>query len=129
MAVSAENLVQIDLDPVMTLDPTLADAIPARVEAEMAVQGWTLADMTDQRSVFVALLVTRSLVSRLLLKFSQEIKKTAGGSAQVEFNDAIKYLQALQAELDQRRIETMFIANPTSIVTTDKWPSSGVLSI
>lgn len=127
--VNPETLVLIDLDPVMTLDPTLADAIPARVEAEVAVQGWTQGNLTDQQSVFIALLVTRSFVSRLLLKFSQEIKKTAGGAASVEFADAIKYLDALQKELDARRIEIMFIANPTSIVTADRWPSTGVIAI
>jgi hypothetical protein len=52
--VDTEALVQIDLDPVLTLDPTLSDAIPARIEAEMAIQGWITGDMTDQRSVYIA---------------------------------------------------------------------------
>ena len=123
------SLVLIDLDPVLTLDPTIADAVPSRVEAEMALQGWGSADMTDKRSVLISVLVTRSLIGRLLLKFSQEIKKTEGGTAKVEFMDAIKYLDQLKADLDQRRMELMFVANPVSIVTTDKWPSTGIMSI
>lgn len=129
MSVDAASLVLIDLDPVLSLDPTIADAVPMRVSAEMALQGWTAADMTDQRNVFIALLVTRSLITRLLLKFAQEIKKTAGGAAQVEFQDAIKYLQNLKDTLDEQRLEMMFVSNPLSVPTTDKWPGVGVSSI
>jgi hypothetical protein len=128
MAVDPVALVLIDLDPVLTLDPTIADAIPVRITAEMAIQQWAAGSTTDQQNVYIATLVTRVLVSRLLLKFSQEVKKTQGGSAQVEFVDAIKYLQELKAELDQRRIEEAFIANPLSMITSDRWPGVGVLS-
>jgi hypothetical protein len=64
----------------------------------------------------------------LLLKFSQEIKKTEGGSAKVEFQDAIKYLNSLREILDQRKLEIAFVANPLSVVTDDKWPGVGVVS-
>lgn len=127
--ISPEDLVLIDLDPVFQLDPTLRDAIPARVEAEMAIQGWTLGDLTDKRAVYLAILVTRSFISRLLLKFSQEVKKTEGGAAKVEFMDAIKYLEALREELEQRKAEAAFIASPASIVTSDRWPGVGVVGI
>jgi hypothetical protein len=126
--ISSEELVLIDLDPILALDPTIRDAIPSRVEAECVMQGWTPVSLTDQQSVFVATQVTRSLVTRLLLKFSQEVKKTAGGAASVEFQDAIKYLQELKADLDQRRAEQAYVANPSSIVTTDKWPGVGFVS-
>lgn len=126
--ISTEELVLIDLDPVLTLDPTIRDAIPSRIDAECAMQGWISSALTDQQAVFTATQVTRSLVSRLLLKFSQEVKKTAGGAASVEFQDAIKYLQELKADLDQRRAEQAYVANPSSLVTTDRWPGVGVLS-
>jgi len=127
--INPEDLVAIDLDPIFTLDPTLRDAIPARIEAEMAIQGWTLADLTDRRAAYIAILVTKSFVSRMLLKFAQAIKKTAGGPASVEFADAIKYLESLREELEQRKQETISIASPTSIVTTDRWPGVGVVGI
>ena len=129
MSVSPEELVLIDLDPVLTLDPTIRDAIPARVEAEMAIQGWGVIDLTDKRAAYIAILVTKSFVSRLLLKFAQEIKKTAGGTASVEFQDAIKYLEALRDELEARRVAASSAASPSSIVTTDRWPGVGVVGI
>jgi hypothetical protein len=129
MAVSAEALVAIDLDPVLALDPTLRDAIPARVEAEMALQGWGVIDLTDKRSAYIAILVTKSFVSRLLLKFAQEIKKTAGGTASVEFQDAIKYLEALRDELEARKIAAASAASPSSLVTADRWPGVGVAGL
>lgn len=126
MAVDAASLVLIDFDPVLTLDPTLQDAVPVRIAAEMAIQGWITGNTTDQQNVYIATMVSRSLVSRLLLKFSQEVKKTEGGAAKVEFVEAIKYLQELKAELDLRRLEEAFIANPASMITADKWPGCGV---
>lgn len=126
MSISPEELVLIDLDPILVLDPTIRDAIPARVEAEMAMQGWGVIDLTDKRAVYIAIMVTKSFVSRLLLKFAQEIKKTAGGTASVEFQDAIKYLEALKEDLEERRQAASSAASPTTVVTTDRWPGVGV---
>jgi hypothetical protein len=128
MALDPVALVLVDLNPVLTLDPTLQDAIPVRIAAEMAIQGWATGDTTDQQNVYIATLVTRVLVSRLLLQFSQAIKQTEGGAAKVVFVEAIKYLEALKESLDQRRLEEAFIANPQSMITFDKWPGCGVSS-
>ena len=128
MAVDPTSLVLIDFDPVLNLDPTFQDAVPVRVAAEMAIQGWISGNTTDQQNVYIATMVSRSLVGRLLLKFGQEVKKTEGGAAKVEFVEAIKYLQELKVQLDQRRLEEAFVANPASMITADKWPGCGVSS-
>lgn len=127
MAVDIEQLVLIDLDPILELDPTISQTISSRIEAEMAVRGWTEADMTDQRAVLLSLLVTRSLVTRLLLRFSQEIKKTTAGKATVEFDNAIKYLEELRSDLDFRISRTEKSVAPDQIPSEVRWTSVGLV--
>lgn len=127
MSVDAEQLVLIDLDPVLELDPTITTAVSSRIEAEMALRGWTEADMTDKKIVYVSLLVTRSFVARLLLKFAQEIKKASAGKSQVEFSDAIKYLEALKVELDSRIFKAEAVVQPDLVPTDEKWPGCGIV--
>lgn len=127
MSIDIEQLVLVDLDPVLELDPTITTAINSRIEAEMALRTWTLLDMTDQRSVYIALLVTRSFVARLLLKFAQEVKKAAAGKSSVEFGDAIKYLEALKVELDNRIYKAEATVNPSIIPSDEKWPGCGIV--
>ncbi len=102
MAISAIQLVKDQLEPVLTLDTTIEAAIPRQVEAQIALQGWPLSSMTDQRSVYISLRATQALIPRLLLKFSQSLKKAVGGPAETEFQDAVNFLQALQKELAEQ---------------------------
>lgn len=130
MAIVIQTLVEIDLEPVFTLDPTLQATIPTRIEATMATLGWTLADLTDQRSVYVAAVTTLSFVPRLLLKFGQEIKKAKGGKAETEFFEAIKYLQELRDALNDTVARAASGAGTEDIANTEDlapWPSTGVL--
>lgn len=127
MSIDIERLVEIDLEPVFELDPTIQLAIPSRIEAEKAVRGWVEADMTDKRAVYVATVVTRSFVARLLLKFSQEIKKAGAGKAAVEFDNAIKYLEALRHELDERIRKEEIGIDPELIPSEIRWPGVGII--
>lgn len=127
MSIDITQLVLIDLDPVLELDPTIQQTIQSRIEAEMAVRSWTEADITDQRAVLLSLLVTRSLVTRLLLRFSQEIKKTTAGKATVEFDNAIKYLEELRSDLDFRISRTERSVAPDQIPSEVRWPGVGVV--
>lgn len=129
MSIEIQTLVEIDLEPVFSLDTTLQVTIPTRIEATLATLGWTLADLTDQRSVYVAALTTLSFVPRLLLKFGQEIKKAKGGKAETEFFEAIKYLQELRKALDDvvTRAASGAGTEDTASETVDPWPGVGVL--
>lgn len=127
MSIDISALVAIDLEPVFELDPTIQTAIDSRIEAEKALRQWAEADMTDQRAVYIALVVTRSFVGRLLLKFSQEIKKAGAGKAAVEFDQAIKYLEALKDELDSRIAKAEIGVSPDTIPSEIRWPGVGVV--
>jgi len=128
MSIDIQGLVEIDLQPIFELDTTLSTAIPDRINAELALQGWTLADITDQKAVYIATLTTKAFIPRLLLKLSMEIKKVKGGKAETEFQEAIKYLTELREELTERLQRAASEAAPEDLpFTGTPWPGVGVV--
>ncbi len=99
MAINPVDLVTDDLQPLFLLDTEIEAAIVDRVAAVQAMKGWVT--LTDQQAVYVALLTTKALVPRILLKFSQEIQKVKGGKSETDFVKAIDYLNALREEIDE----------------------------
>jgi hypothetical protein len=102
MAIDAVQLVKDQFDPILGLDPGLEAAIPRQIEAQIALQGWTAAGISDQRAVYISVLATQALIPRLLNKFAQEIKRAKGADSEAEFMDAIEFLKALQKQLEQQ---------------------------
>lgn len=128
MAIDPVSLVVIDLSPVFALDPTLEDNIPAKVDAQCAIKGWTVADLDDAKAAYIALLTTKSFVTRLLLKFAQEIQKVQGGKAETEFVKAINYLKALQDELADQIKQAAVNVDPAvseAVSALPNWPGVG----
>jgi hypothetical protein len=124
--VDIQRLVEIDLAPVFELDPDLPDEIADRIDAEIALHGYDPVDITEQQAVLVALLTTKAFIPRLLLKFAQELRRARGGAAEAEFQDAIKYLQALRDELQGRYQEALSDLGEDLPPGTPPWPGVGV---
>lgn len=125
MAISAEQLVKDQLAPVFELDSTIEAAIPRQVEAQIALQGWGISDVTDQRAVYVAVLSTKALIPRLLLKFSQEVQQAEAGPAKAVFQDACKFLEALAKELETQAKAAAFEADPEDALAIDRLRPTG----
>lgn len=131
MAVDMQVLVENRLSPLFSLDPTLQNIIPSEITAQIALQGWSLAAIDDQKAVYLSLLTTRALVPRLLLKFSIGVKRAKGGPAEAEYMDAIKFLEALREELTVQLRAAAAEADPVDVDVvsdTTPWPSVGVVS-
>lgn len=126
MSITISTLVEIDLNPVFALDTGLQATINDRIEAEVALQGWTLGDLDDQKSVYIAALVTKSYIPRLLLKFAQEVQRAKGGKAEAEFAKAIDYLKQLREECDDRIQRAAAEADPEDVLLDPvRWPGIG----
>ncbi len=70
------------------------------------------------------------MLPRLILKFSQELKKAKGGPAEVEFQSAIDFLKTLQAQLKDKIKQTASQVDPGDTVDYSNvaWPSVGFRS-
>lgn len=130
MAVSANQLVLDQLDPILSLDTTITAAILRRVDAEIAIQGYALLTMTDAEQAYIGDLVLQAMLPRLILKFSQDLKKAKGGPAEVEFQSAIDFLKQLQSQLKDKIKQTASQVDPGDTVEYSNvaWPSVGFRS-
>lgn len=130
MAIDIATLVQDQLDPILTLDTTITAAVTRRVDAEIAVQGWNLATITDGEKVYIADLTLQAMLPRLIMKFTNELKKAKGGPAEVEFQSAIDFLKALQQQVKDKVKQTAAQVDPGDTIdpTRPAWPSVGFLS-
>lgn len=130
MAVNAATLVLDQLDPILSMDATITAAITRRVDAEIAVQGYATLTMTDAEQAYIGDLVLQAMLPRLILKFSQELKKAKGGPAEVEFQSAIDFLKTLQAQLKDKIKQTASQVDPGDTVDYSNvaWPSVGFRS-
>ena len=130
MAVNAATLVLDQLDPILSMDTTITAAITRRVDAEIAVQGYATLTMTDAEQAYIGDLVLQAMLPRLILKFSQELKKAKGGPAEVEFQSAIDFLKTLQAQLKDKIKQTASQVDPGDTVDYSNvaWPSVGFRS-
>ncbi|MEW6351297.1 MAG: hypothetical protein AB1646_19760 [Thermodesulfobacteriota bacterium] len=128
MAIDSVQLVRDQLDAVLELDPAIGDVIPRQVEAQTALQGYDTVAMSDAQRVYVAILATKGMIPRLLLKFSQEVQEAEGGPAKVKFQEAVEFLKALQAELKEQVKQAAKEADPedaTDLPGTP-WPGCGM---
>ena len=130
MAVSAATLVLDQIDPILSLDTTITAAITRRVDAEIAIQGYSTLTMTDAEQAYIGDLVLQAMLPRLILKFSQELKKAKGGPAEVEFQSAIDFLKALQQQIKDKIKQTASQVDPGDTVDYSNvaWPSTGFRS-
>ena len=130
MSVSANQLVLDQLDPILALDTTITAAILRRVDAEIAVQGYATLTMTDAEQAYIGDLVLQAMLPRLILKFSQELKKAKGGPAEVEFQSAIDFLKTLQSQIKDKIKQTASQVDPGDTVDYSNvaWPSTGFRS-
>lgn len=129
--VSIEQLVINRLSPVFSLDTTLHSVIPDEITAQIALQGYSLLDVDDRKAVYIALLTTKALIPRLLLKFSMRLESVKGGPAETQWVDAIKFLEALREELvGQLRFAAREV-EPEDVdlgMPPEKWTSTGIRS-
>jgi hypothetical protein len=124
MAIDIESVVKVKLAPALLIDTDIETDLPIEIESQIALQGWSEVTLSEAQKVYIALLTLRGLIPRLLLAYSAEIKKVKGGPAEVEFNEAIKFLQLLSTEVAaqikqaQREVapeddlETIFLSPP-----------------
>ena len=124
MAIDVDTLVMDQLDPVTGLDSTISAAVTRAIEAQTALQGFDVT-MTDKQKVYLSLLVLRSLIPRLLLKFSLKIKDVKSTKAEAKYDRAVTYLDLLKESVDDQLTSAASEAGSPEDnvdVTQQAWP-------
>jgi hypothetical protein len=98
VAIDPVQLAKDQLDVFFTKDPGLEGKIPRQVEAQAALEGWTVAGLTDPQAVYVSALAVDALLFRLIGVFTDEIKKAKGGTSEAEFQDLLGLAKLMQQQ-------------------------------
>lgn len=129
MAVDPATIALDMLYPILSLDEGITAATNRAVEAQTALQGWDGILMSEKQKVYIGLLAVKHMIPRCLLDFTRQIKSAKGGTAAVEYQKAIDFLQALQTEIKDQIKQAAHEVDPTDNwedVEIVRWPGCGV---
>jgi len=131
MVLDPVALVVNRLQPCFAADPGLEAAIPVEVAAQWPFTAKFQGCDPDALAVYVSLLATRALITRLLLTFGQRVQSAKGGPAEATFAPMVQYLKALSDEMDTQLKQALReMANvDLDIKDLPKWTGCGMVKI
>lgn len=131
MSVNIQELVEINIRPVMLIDASLADDLPKVIDAQIALQGFDPFLMDDKQKVYVAALTLESLVPRLALVYTDEIQEHRTGPEVIKLPSRGEFFKALQKAIDTLKTTAGRGAGVLTSVEEDRtnkpWPGVGLL--
>lgn len=131
MSVNIQELVEINIRPVMLIDACLSDDLPKVIDAQIALQGFDPFLMDDKQKVYVAALTLESLVPRLALVYTDEIQEHRTGPEVIKLPSRGEFFKALQKAIDTLKTTAGRGAGVLTSVEEDRtnkpWPGVGLL--
>lgn len=131
MSVNIQELVEINIRPVMLIDASLPDDLPKVIDAQIALQGFDPFLMDDKQKVYVAALTLESLVPRLALVYTDEIQEHRTGPEVIKLPSRGEFFKALQKAIDTLKTTAGRGAGVLTSVEEDRtnkpWPGVGLL--
>jgi hypothetical protein len=125
MAIDVATLVMDQLDPISSLDTTLAQAVNRAIEAQSALHEFTSAP-DDQQKVLLSLYVLRNMIPRLALKFAMKIKDVESVKAKARYDRAVQYLDLLAKKIENEITDAEKEVTPeTAEDDYPAWPGIG----
>ena len=70
MAINIQQLVEINIRPVLQFDGDLSNNLPFVIESQIALQGFDPDNLTDKEAVYVAALTLEAIVPSIALIYS-----------------------------------------------------------
>ncbi len=131
MSVNIQELVEINIRPVMLIDASLPDDLPKVIDAQIALQGFDPFLMSDKQKVYLAALTLESLVPRLALVYTDEIQEHRTGPEVIKLPSRGEFFKALQKAIDTLKTTAGRGAGVLTSVEEDRtnkpWPGVGLL--
>lgn len=126
--VNIQELVEINIKPVLVIDADLTGDIPAIITAQIAIQGFANEnDLDDKQRVYIAALTLEALVPRLALIYNEEIQEHRTGVETIKLPPRSDFFKALQRAIDTMKSTA---GRPFGAASTDAktkpWPGCGL---
>ena len=133
MAINIQQLVEINIRPVLQFDGDLSNDLPFVIESQIALQGFDPDNLTDKEAVYVAALTLEAIVPRIALIYSDEIQEHRTGPETIRLPSRSDFFKALQKAIDTLKVSAGQAAgitppgDPNQPLTP--WPGCGLRGI
>ena len=133
MAINIQQLVEINIRPILQLDGDLVADLPFVIDSQIALQGFNPDGLTDKEAVYVAALTLEAIVPRIALIYSDEIQEHRTGPETIRLPSRSDFFKALQKAIETLKTTAgkgagmIPSGDPNQALTP--WPGCGIRGI
>ena len=133
MAVDIQQLVEINIRPILQLDGALVTDLPIVIDSQIALQGFDPNNLSDKERVYVAALTLEAIVPRLALIYSDEVQELRTGPETTKLPSRSDFFRALQKAIETLKTTAGkgagIIPSGADDAPAPPWPGCGIKSI
>lgn len=131
MAVDIQQLVESRIKPALVIDATISTDLPTEIDAQVALQGWEMAELSDKQRVYVAALTLEGLMPRLALTYPEEAQELQVGPETIKLPSRADFLKLLEKAIQNLKKTAQREAAPEDEEQAKpaRWPGCGVVGI
>ena len=127
-SIDIQDLVEINIKPVLSIDDDLTEDIPSVILAQIATMGFAVEDeLTDKQKVYIAALTLVALIPRLALIYNEEVQEHRTEPETIKLPPRSEFFRALQRAIDNMKSTAgkPFGASPVDL-KGKPWPGCGL---
>lgn len=133
MAINIQQLVEINIRPILQIDGDLVKDLPFVIDSQVALQGFDPNNLTDKESVYIAALTLEAIVPRIALIYSDEVQEHRTGPETIRLPSRSDFFKALQKAIETLKTTAgkgagMIPGGPADQPLTP-WPGCGIRGI
>lgn len=125
-----QDLVEINIKPVLDIDTDLSSDIPSVILAQIAIMGFAGEDdLTDKQKVYIAALTLEALIPRLALIYTEEVQEHRTGPETIKLPPRSDFFKSLQKAIDNMKTTAgrPFGDYSQSAKAAKPWPGCGIV--
>ena len=100
MAIDIQQLVEINIRPILQIDGDLVKDLPFVIDSQVALQGFDPNNLSDKERVYIAALTLEAIVPRLALIYSDELQEHRTGPETIRLPSRSDFFKALQKAIE-----------------------------
>lgn len=131
--VDIQQLVEINIRPILSMDADLVKDLPYVIDSQIALQGFDPNNLSDKESVYVAALTLEAIVPRLALIYSDEVQELRTGPETTRLPSRSDFFRALQKAIETLKTTAGkgagIIPSGNEADPAAPWPGCGIRDI
>jgi hypothetical protein len=133
MAINIQQLVEINIRPILQIDGELVKDLPFVIDSQIALQGFDPITLTDKEAVYIAALTLEAIVPRIALIYSDEVQEHRTGPETIRLPSRSDFFKALQKAIETLKTTAGkgagIIPSGSEEQLLNPWPGCGIRGI